>query len=114
MHGNVTFVCLWWPDWVTVLTAVSEKTGEMVGRGRRRRWGSQGTFFFSMTRCQSTEDTNLSPLSCFGALFPNGQPQKAALPVMLGLPVLTQFWLSLIQPLVLWRSHLHAEREHHS
>lgn len=21
LHGNVTFVWLWWPDWVTVLSA---------------------------------------------------------------------------------------------
>lgn len=46
LHGNVTFVWLWWPDWVTVLSA------KLVRKWMNRFRGLAG-HLFSMSRCQN-------------------------------------------------------------
>lgn len=111
LHGNVTFVWLWWSDWVTVLSAKLMRKLMIRSRG-----GSQGTFF-SMTRCQNIR-TLISTffhalVLCF--LTPNHKSRSSCDARFVRPHSQLSHSLSLIQlPLVLWRSHLHAEREDHS
>lgn len=72
LHGNVTFVWLRWPNWVTVLgVKLLRNLGMMIRSG-----GGHRTPFFLPAPVTECQGTNLNLLSCFDALFLNTKSQK--------------------------------------